>query len=85
MRCFISTDFPCPDPPMMMLVLPALDVEVDARAARVRAERLVDAADADLLALVALRRVAGRRRCAGGGRGCVHVCRARGCEMSVRK
>ena len=22
MRCFISTDFPCPEPPMMMLVLP---------------------------------------------------------------
>ena len=64
MRCFISTDFPCPEPPMMMLVLPAFDVEVDAAQHVLRPERLVQPAHADLPALVPL-----RERIAAGGSG----------------
>ena len=47
MRCFISTDFPCPEPPMMMLILPRSMSRFDAPEHLVRAEALADVADPD--------------------------------------
>ena len=78
MRCFISTDLPCPEPPMMMLILPRSMSRSTPRSTWCVAEGLLDAAHPDLAALV---------RCVATGSSsdaCV-ICAAARRMMSVRK
>ena len=69
MRCFISTDFPCPDPPMMMFVWPrSMSRSMPAQHV-LRAEGLVQPANADLPASRRERIAARRSRWAVRGVG----------------